>query len=1005
VTTPGGNVIATAFVEIVPIVRNFARQLRQQLQGAEASLRGTARSLRGLNRDLSVVRSSFASMARTLTGLNTALPLTIRGFQALAAVSIVGGIVALGGALTELSGALGVLPAAGLAAAAGMGTLFVGLLGVERALKHFIAGKFDKFNADLEKLSVNARETLGVLNEFKPQLIAFRNAVQDALFFDLANVARDLGRVILPRVQQNFVGIAQVMNQAARDLAAFVLSADTLRDVDFVSGRIVRAFQLLRPSVLNVAFALRDVTAVGAQFLPGLASEVSVVTARFRQFIAQARASGALESFIARGIVAVHNIAQIFFNLGRGIAAILFGAREAGVSLIGAVERLTQRFADFFTSVRGQTALQKFLVHAHDAAVALGPVIAAFVSLIVEHLFPILEDFATTVGPAVVVFFKALGQALDVAAPGIHDLAEGFGNFLIALTPALPAIGRLVSALGTLLGTVLERLGPALADLIVALVEALLPVVEVLTDLISKLTKEQLTWIIGIGLAVFALTALAQALVGIFSLASLLLGGLRLLISPVGLVVLAIAALVALLVHAWKNSATFREIIRTVGRALGVLFDVIKEVWRELEGPFKAAFAALRPLLIPLAKFIGLVLLGLVAFLTGVAVIIFGIVKIIEFLVKALVEVVKFVAKVVEGGLKIAEKIAGFLGSGVDDLNRWVAESTAAATASEEQFGRIGGAVFSFSNDVKRAFEEIGVISQGAMGEAGGAVFGFLDDIKNAFSQAVTHAQTGMAAIIDAIKGMHTPLGAAGSAVGAFATGTATSFNQAAGAVGSAIGLIKSTLTGAAPAVGQAGSVLGGSFTGGLKGGIGGAIGVAHDIIAAVNGVFFGANFGAAGAAATRSFASGMRALLNEVRAASRSVAGAAGSALPLSPAKEGPFSGRGWTPFRGRSLAQGFAEGIESGLQVVRTASAHLAREASTGLGVGLASVPTPALRDVTSPTSTGVAPVVVTPRSETNVRVFIDGRELRGVVVDVVDGRDRALRRGVQSGVGGAR
>jgi len=35
---------------------------------------------------------------------------------------------------------------------------------------------------------------------------------------------------------------------------------------------------------------------------------------------------------------------------------------------------------------------------------------------------------------------------------------------------------------------------------------------------------------------------------------------------------------------------------------------------------------------------------------------------------------------------------------------------------------------------------------------------------------------------------------------------------------------------------------------------------------------------------------------------------------LPSSPAKKGPFSGRGWTPYRGQALAEGFASGIASG-------------------------------------------------------------------------------------------
>lgn len=36
-------------------------------------------------------------------------------------------------------------------------------------------------------------------------------------------------------------------------------------------------------------------------------------------------------------------------------------------------------------------------------------------------------------------------------------------------------------------------------------------------------------------------------------------------------------------------------------------------------------------------------------------------------------------------------------------------------------------------------------------------------------------------------------------------------------------------------------------------------------------------------------------------------------SFLPFSPAKRGPFSGHGWTPYSGKALVEGLAEGMDS--------------------------------------------------------------------------------------------
>lgn len=273
--------------------------------------------------------------------------------------------------------------------------------------------------------------------------------------------------------------------------------------------------------------------------------------------------------------------------------------------------------------------------------------------------------------------------------------------------------------------------------------------------------------------------------------------------------------------------------------------------------------------------------------------------------------------------------------------------------------------------------------------DAGGAVdsFGF------------THLQN----LIDKLP-------SATGAIGQFGQGFFNSINfwftEASTTVDETLQRMVRSIFGIGPGFGQAGSALGETFVRGLRTGMGAAIGAAQDLVNQVAGVLNNTDFGPAGAAVTRSFAGGMRSLIGAVIAASREVAGAAGSALPRSPAKIGPLSGRGWTPFRGQKLVEGFAEGMLTGLGEVRDASLRIARSSAVALG------PSAALGGASSATRSTVTPnVVVRPSAtptvttgDTQVRVFIDGRELRGVVVQVVDERDRALRRSVQAGVGGA-
>ncbi|QSL67878.1 tape measure protein [Nocardia phage P3.1] len=89
----------------------------------------------------------------------------------------------------------------------------------------------------------------------------------------------------------------------------------------------------------------------------------------------------------------------------------------------------------------------------------------------------------------------------------------------------------------------------------------------------------------------------------------------------------------------------------------------------------------------------------------------------------------------------------------------------------------------------------------------------------------------------------------------------------------------------------------------------------------------------ASGAALGQGFADGIRSKVGAVRQAALELAQAAAEPLPRSPAKIGPFSGRGWTPYRGASLALGFGEGITDSIPTVRGQVLDFASAVSTAM------------------------------------------------------------------------
>ena len=182
-----------------------------------------------------------------------------------------------------------------------------------------------------------------------------------------------------------------------------------------------------------------------------------------------------------------------------------------------------------------------------------------------------------------------------------------------------------------------------------------------------------------------------------------------------------------------------------------------------------------------------------------------------------------------------------------------------------------------------------------------------------------------------------------------------------------------------------------------LSGAVGAAGGALKGVISAITGVFAGAGtlLLSAGKAIVQGLIDGISSMIHAAGNAIKGVMNTISSFIPHSPAKRGPFSGRGWTPYSGRALVQGLADGMDAaqddavaaigrvmrsvrdeldgdGLQVPVTAAG------TVQLRRALASVEaTASKRDATNArlATAAAASGPVT----TNVTVVIDGKALR--------------------------
>lgn len=168
-----------------------------------------------------------------------------------------------------------------------------------------------------------------------------------------------------------------------------------------------------------------------------------------------------------------------------------------------------------------------------------------------------------------------------------------------------------------------------------------------------------------------------------------------------------------------------------------------------------------------------------------------------------------------------------------------------------------------------------------------------------------------------------------------------------------------SNVRGAIQALAALPGLVGGFFRGmasAASGAVGGLISVARSIPGQVMGALgnLGGLLFGAGRSIIQGLVNGIRSMAGAVSDAVSSVMSAARNLLPFSPAKEGPFSGKGWTLYSGQSMMTDLARGLIRGRQAVVDAMNGTMAGLSTGIAVGVSGTSSGATNGGSTPAGT---------------------------------------------------
>lgn len=460
---------------------------------------------------------------------------------------------AASGALTAMVPVLGGVVAATAPAVGGMVALRGGMMAVKLTTELVQLAVRDTGEAIGEALTGTAKEAEEALSALPPQAQAFARSVV-ALKGPIESLKENLGERLFAPINQGFGDLANKfippiaqklpdITGAAGEMAAKLIEgANSGKLLESITGYIDNVSGSLKIAGANfdlIPNALAEILGASGRTLPTLAAMVDKVVVSVATWITKMGEAGKIDAFLQKGIEAFKSLGQIIGNVIQIVIAVFGQMDTSGQSSLETVVKLTQSIEDWVKSAEGSSKI--------------------------ATIFSNMETIARKLGEALGPIFPALGQALLTAAPVVAALAGTFGVLLKAVTPLLPFFTQIAAAITNAVLPPLEKFAKFLADNET--------VAKVLATAIAALVVATKAYAVGTALATAATTAwtVATRAAAIASNAwavAVYLVSTAMKANPIGLVITAITALVAIIVVAYKNHEGFREVVDKVWAAI-----------------------------------------------------------------------------------------------------------------------------------------------------------------------------------------------------------------------------------------------------------------------------------------------------------------------------------------------------------------------------------------------------------------------------------------------------
>lgn len=330
-------------------------------------------------------------------------------------------IAGVAAGLAPMVGLLAALPAVGGAAAIMFGTVKIATMGMGDAFKAVAEGDAKALDEAMKKLPPSAQQVVKSYAAMKPLLDGLKMNVQGAFFKDLAPVVDSLGKAYIPVLNRGLTDVAGGWNFVAKESAKSLALPSTVSSLNTLLGNTADTTTNFGSALGDVLAGVINIAGVGSNWLTIWTSGTSDLTSRFREWTASAAGQAQINTWIQQGANALGELVKLLTNLGSIASGVWSAMQVGGGGALQTLIDLTSQMAQWVNSAEGQQTLIALFQLTHDVFEK----VLAILTPILEFVGNLVTAYGSLSGPmqdvvsSAIAWAGVLGTLIGYAAPVI----------------------------------------------------------------------------------------------------------------------------------------------------------------------------------------------------------------------------------------------------------------------------------------------------------------------------------------------------------------------------------------------------------------------------------------------------------------------------------------------------------------------------------------------------------------------------------------------------------